>query len=233
MDPKLLAFFGIIVVLTLTPGADTALVTRNTLAGGRAAGILTACGVAVGCLVHATLSALGLSAILQASAEVYTLVKWAGAAYLIYLGLRALWEARHIGDLTPLEGGGGRGADGNEVNGSRQPATRNPQQVIPHSASKIQHFRQGLITNLLNPKVALFYLTFLPQFLNPGDPVLLKSVALAAVHSTLGIAWLALYSSFLARLSGWFLSARIRRRMEAITGGLLVTLGLGLVWERR
>jgi threonine/homoserine/homoserine lactone efflux protein len=223
MDPKLLAFFGIIVVLTLTPGADTALVTRNTLAGGRAAGILTACGVAVGCLVHATLSALGLSAILQASAEVYTLVKWAGAGYLIYLGLRALWEAGHISSDQPSV---------NET-AATQHATGNTQQVIQNPAFKMQHFRQGLITNLLNPKVALFYLTFLPQFLNPGDPVLLKSVALAAVHSTLGIAWLALYSSFLARLSGWFLSARIRRRMEAITGGLLVTLGLGLAWERR
>ncbi len=104
-----------------------------------------------------------------------------------------------------------------------------------HSAFRIPHsaFAQGLFTNLLNPKVALFYLTFLPQFLNPGDPVLLKSVGLAAIHSGLGIVWLSIYSTFLARLSGWLLQARLRRRMERFTGGVLIALGLGLVWDRR
>ncbi len=221
MDPKLLTFIGIVLLLTLTPGADTALVTRNTLAGGRRAGILTACGAATGCLVHATLSGLGLSAILRASAEVYNAVKLAGAAYLIYLGVRALLDARHIQEPTP-------------------PAATTPvapTTLIQNSELRTQNshaaFAQGLFTNLLNPKVALFYLTFLPQFLNPGDPVLLKSLGLAAIHSGLGIVWLSIYSTFLARLSGWLLQARLRRRMERVTGGVLIALGLGLVWDRR
>ena len=217
MDPKLLTFIGIVTLLTLTPGADTALVTRNTLAGGRRAGILTACGAATGCLVHAALSGVGLSAILRASADVYNLVKLAGAAYLIYLGVRALVEARHIQEPAPLDGAASSAATLPADRTSRRPAA----------------FAQGLFTNLLNPKVALFYLTFLPQFLNPGDPVLLKSVGLAAIHSGLGIVWLSLYSTFLARLSGWLLQARMRRRMERFTGGVLIALGLGLVWERR
>ena len=224
MDPKLLTFIGIVLLLTLTPGADTALVTRNTLAGGRRAGIRTACGAATGCLVHATLSGLGLSAILRASADVYNVVKLAGAAYLIYLGVRALLDARHIGaTVAPLGAASSAAIAAHDPVSPRHSAFR-----IPHSA-----FGQGLFTNLLNPKVALFYLTFLPQFLNPGDPVLLKSLGLAAIHSGLGIVWLSIYSSFLARLSGWLLQARMRRRMESITGGVLIALGLGLVWDRR
>ncbi|MDQ2807848.1 MAG: LysE family translocator [Chloroflexota bacterium] len=221
MDPKLLTFIGIVTLLTLTPGADTALVTRNTLAGGRRAGILTACGAATGCLVHAALSGLGLSAILRASADVYNIVKLAGAAYLIYLGARALLDARHIQEPVPT--GAASSAATAALEAGRHSAFR-----IPPSA-----FAQGLFTNLLNPKVALFYLTFLPQFLNPGDPVLLKSVGLAAIHSGLGIVWLSIYSTFLARLSGWLLQARLRRRMERFTGGVLIALGLGLVWDRR
>ncbi len=221
MDPKLLTFIGIVTLLTLTPGADTALVTRNTLAGGRAAGILTACGVAAGCLIHATLSGLGLSAILRASAEVYNVVKLAGAAYLIYLGVRSLLDARHIGVTVPTDAA----------------PSAAPIAVIQNSELRIQNsraaFGQGLVTNLLNPKVALFYLTFLPQFLNPGDPMLLKSVGLAAIHSGLGIAWLSIYSTFLTRLSGRLLHPRMRRRMEQATGGVLVALGLGLIWDRR
>jgi len=232
MDPKLLTFIGIVLLLTLTPGADTALVTRNTLAGGRRAGIRTACGAATGCLVHATLSGLGLSAILRASADVYNVVKLAGAAYLIYLGVRALLAARHSGaGAAPPAAASSAATAAHDPVSPRHSAIRTPQGEpygLPQSA-----FAQGLFTNLLNPKVALFYLTFLPQFLNPGDPVLLKSLGLAAIHSGLGIVWLSIYSSFLARLSGWLLQARMRRRMESITGGVLIALGLGLVWDRR
>jgi threonine/homoserine/homoserine lactone efflux protein len=203
IDPSLVAFVGIAALLTILPGVDMALVAKVTLQDGRRAALFTTLGISAGLPVHATASALGLSVILSTSAEAFTVVKIAGALYLTYLGVESL---RHAGApaRTPALGGAGRG---------RAP------------------FVKGFLTNVLNPKVALFYLTFLPQFINPGDNVLLKSLLLAGIHVALGLVWLTTYAYAVQTLAALLQGAR--RWLERITGIALVGLGVRLAFERR
>lgn len=203
-----LLFAGIALVLTVTPGADMALVAKNALARGRRAAWLTTLGIAAGCAVHAAASAAGISAILARSAAAFELVKLAGAAYLVYIGMRSLLNAWRGGDPAL----------------SSQAARRE----LP-----LRSFLEGLVTNLLNPKVALFYLTFLPQFIRPGGGALRKSLALAAIHILMGLVWLTLYGWFISRMSRALARSSVRRKLEAITGALLVGLGARLAFERR
>ncbi len=212
MDPHILMFLGLAVVLTITPGADTALVTKNTLSHGRPAALATTLGISTGLMVHATMSGLGLSAILNESALAFEIVKWIGAAYLVFIGLRSLFGKGHLAAAAhaeaPTEAGSGR-------------------QVWRRA------YTQGLLTNVLNPKVALFYLTLLPQFMVPGDAVLLKSLLLAGIHITLGLVWLSTYAYFLSRLSDMLMRPAVRQRLERVTGLLLLALGVRLAWEHR
>jgi RhtB (resistance to homoserine/threonine) family protein len=211
MDPHILMFLGLAVVLTITPGADTALVTKNTLSHGRPAALATTLGISTGLMVHATMSGLGLSAILNESALAFEIVKWIGAAYLVFIGVRSLFGKGHLAAAhaePPKEAGSGR-------------------QVWRRA------YTQGLLTNVLNPKVALFYLTLLPQFMVPGDPVLLKSLLLAGIHITLGLIWLSTYAYFLSRLSDLLMQPTVRQRLERVTGLLLLALGVRLAWEHR
>jgi threonine/homoserine/homoserine lactone efflux protein len=212
MDSHILMFLGLAAVLTITPGADTALVTKHTLSHGRPAALATTLGISSGLMVHATMSGLGLSAILSESALAFEIVKWIGAGYLVFIGLRSLFGKGHLAAAahaeTPTEAGGGR-------------------QVWRRA------YTQGLLTNVLNPKVALFYLTLLPQFMVPGDPVLLKSLLLAGIHITLGLIWLSTYAYFLSRLSDLLMRPTIRQRLERVTGLLLLALGVRLAWEHR
>jgi threonine/homoserine/homoserine lactone efflux protein len=202
-----LAFLGLAFLLTITPGADTALVTRNTLARGRMAAMVTALGIGLGCLTHATLSALGLSAVLARSAAVYDAVRWVGAAYLLYVGITGL-----RGVL--------RGAGGTRVEAAARPA------------GAARSFGEGLLTNLLNPKVAIFYLSFLPQFVTGSDWVLGKSLELASIHVAMGIAWLSLYAWLLDSLGAWILRPRVRAYLEGVTSGVLIVFGAKLALDR-
>ena len=206
VDPRLYAFIGVAAVLTILPGADMALVTRNVLAVGRRRTMLTIVGICAGCMIHATASALGLSAILATSAAAFNVVKTLGAAYLVWIGVQSIHEARAS---TPVSASG----------------------ATPHSGAG--PFLQGFLTNLLNPKVAIFYLTFLPQFISQGEPVLKKSFFLAAIHIVLGFVWLTAYAWFVDRLGAVLTRPSVKAWLERTVGALLIALGVRLAWARR
>jgi threonine/homoserine/homoserine lactone efflux protein len=210
MTASLLAFIPVALLLTLIPGADTALVTRNALALGPRGARWTILGILTGCLIHATASALGLSAILATSARAYEIVKLVGAAYLVWIGIQSI-----------------RGASSNVTAGTGDRASE------PAAWSGSHPFVQGFLTNILNPKVALFYLTFLPQFIPTGAPVLRTSLLLAMIHNVLGFAWLSLYARFVDRLRSALTRPAVKAWLERVTGGVLVTLGARLAWDRR
>ncbi len=212
MDSRYLAFAGIAAVLTITPGTDMALLAKNVFTRGKKGSSATIAGICSGLFVHATASALGLSAILAESARAFEIVKWAGAGYLFYLGVRALIRAWK--EPSPVSLG------------------QNPQS----SAKPVEwrtSYLEGLFTNLLNPKVALFYLTFLPQFIAPGDPILRVSLLLACLHVAMSITWLMIYASALHTLNATLTRSGVRRGIEAVTGGLLMTLGARLAFVKR
>ncbi len=205
VDPRLYAFIGVAALLTILPGADMALVTRNVLAVGRRRAMLTIAGICAGCVIHATASALGLSAILATSATAFNVVKTLGAGYLIWIGIQSIREAG-------------------------QPATVTSE---PSARRALGPFLQGFLTNILNPKVAVFYLTFLPQFISPGEPVLRRSLLLASIHIAMGFVWLTAYAWFIDRLGAVLTRPRVKAWLERVTGGLLIALGARLAWARR
>jgi RhtB (resistance to homoserine/threonine) family protein len=205
VDPRLYAFIGVAAILTVLPGADMALVTRNVLSVGRRRAMLTILGICAGCVIHATASALGLSAILATSATAFNVVKTLGAAYLVWIGIQSIREA------------------GRPVVTPSASATR----------ARVGPFLQGFLTNLLNPKVAVFYLTFLPQFISPGEPILRRSLFLASIHIAMGFVWLTAYAWFIDRLGAMLTRPRVKAWLERVTGGLLIGLGARLAWARR
>ena len=206
VDPRLYAFIGVAAILTILPGADMALVTRNVLVVGRRRTMLTIAGICVGCIIHATASALGLSAILATSAAAFDVVKTIGAVYLVWLGVQSIREA-------------GR------------PASQ-PGATSGRSAA-LGPFLQGFLTNVLNPKVAIFYLTFLPQFIGPGEPVFRRSLFLAGIHIAMGFVWLTAYAWFVDQLGAVLTRPRVKAWLERVTGGVLIALGARLAWARR
>jgi threonine/homoserine/homoserine lactone efflux protein len=209
MDTRLLAFIGIAAIITLAQGPDMALVTRMALARGKSAAWLTSCGIVTGLLVWGVASSAGIAALLNASATLYTILRLAGAAYLIVLGLQALLS--HTPAPDPIAA----------------PSSS------PSHRSGIIAYGQGLLNNLLNPKIGVFYTAFLPQFIAPGQPFFLMAVVLAAIHAVLGIAWLFLNATLVTRASDILRRQRIRRAMERITGVVLLALGLRLAIEQR
>lgn len=210
IDQQVIAFAGIAALLTITPGQDTVLVIRNVIAHGQRAGVLTIAGICCGLFVHATFSAVGLSLILVRSATAFEVVKLLGAAYLIWLGIQSFWHAFH--------------------GSNREIGNFNPEQ---RSTIGWPCFVQGFLTNTLNPKVAVFYLAFLPQFISPDDWVFGKSMLLASIHWLEGILWLSIVTLFFGRFQMWFNRSRIKRTIEATTGAILIAFGARLTLEQR
>lgn len=209
MPAHLGAFLALAVVVIVTPGPDTALTIRNTLVGGRRAGVGTAVGVAAGQAVWTLAASAGVAALLVASETAFAVVKFAGAAYLVYLGVTALHGA-----LT------GRGA----THGGRPRAAR---EIAPSAAG-----RQGLASNLTNPKMAAFFTGLLPQF--AGDHATFAGLlALGLVFCAMTLAWLSLYSWVVARAGDVLRRPRPRRLVEALSGTALVALGIRLAGEHR
>jgi threonine/homoserine/homoserine lactone efflux protein len=223
MTASLLAFIPVALLLALIPGADTALVTRNALALGLRGARWTILGICTGCLIHATASALGLSAILATSARAYEIVKYAGAAYLVWIGVQGIWNARGAVSAEPSTSLGTTAVS----------AELSPALGMTATLRAGHPFTQGFLTNILNPKVALFYLTFLPQFIPAGAPILRTSLLLAMIHNALGFAWLSIYARFVDRLRGALTRPVVKAWLERVTGGALVLLGARLAWSRR
>jgi threonine/homoserine/homoserine lactone efflux protein len=256
MTASLLAFVPVALLLTLIPGADTALVTRNALALGMRGARWTILGIALGCLTHATMSALGLSAILATSARAYETVKLVGAVYLVWIGVQSIRQANAGGPGRLLDNAlrAPLGNTEEEVLRARLGMTKEETLRCPlgttssggrsERAQRVEEsarvpvrgghpFTQGFLTNILNPKVALFYLTFLPQFIPAGAPVLRTSLLLAMIHNLLGFAWLSVYARFVDRLRVALTRPVVKAWLERVTGGALVLLGARLAWDRR
>jgi threonine/homoserine/homoserine lactone efflux protein len=194
---ELLAFIGVAVVVIVTPGQDTALTVRNTLAGGRGAGVRTAAGVVAGQAVWALAASAGVTALLVASEPAFLALKLIGAAYLVYLGVASLIAAVR-GSSGEHDGAAPRD-DGREL-------------------------RQGLLSNLGNPKMAVFFSSLLPQF---GDSFA-ELLALGLLFCALTLAWLSAYAFALALAGDALRRPRVRRTLDAVTGTALVALGIRL-----
>jgi threonine/homoserine/homoserine lactone efflux protein len=210
MIDGLLAFLAVSVVVIVTPGQDTALTIRNTLLGSRRGGVFTAAGVSTGQLCWTVAAAAGLTALLQASEPGFRALKLAGAAYLVYLGVQALRAALR-----------GRQPDAALAAGSG-PALR-------HRVA----FRQGLISNLGNPKMAVFFTSLLPQFTGEGTSSFLALVMLGVLFCGMTFLWLSAYAFAVARAGDVLRRRSARRALEALTGTVLVALGIRLAAEPR
>lgn len=218
MDAQLIAGSVALALLTISPGADMALVARVALGRGTRAAFFTTLGICAGLPLHAATSALGISAILATSAEAFAAAKLLGAGYLFWLGVQG-W--RHAGKES-----------GRVVFEDGVPGTWSAVSVRPGKGDA-RAFVQGFLSNALNPKVALFYLAFLPQFMRPGDSVLARSLLFAAINATMGVAWLTVYARAVDLLGAVFRQSLVRRWIERATGAVLVGLGVRLAFERR
>lgn len=206
-----IAFLVAALLLTIAPGPDMAIVARNTIARGRGAGLRTAGGALMGVSVHVMAAVAGLSAVLTSSAEAFTVLKLAGAAYLAYLGARAIIDARHAG------------GDG-EAFGAATP------RIVMAPGSPVA---QGMLSAVLNPKLGVFFLTFLPQFVDPDRSPEASMLAHGAVFIAMGGTWLTVWVLSLDRLAALLRRANVRAWLERVTGVVLIGMGLRLALERR
>ncbi len=205
------AFLAASAVVIVTPGQDTALAIRNTLAGGRRSGVFTAFGVVTGQLTWTLAASAGVTAVLLASAAAFTALKIAGAAYLVVLGLQALSGAL----LAP-----------------RKPRRVEGDQRLPR-VGPAAAYRQGLISNLGNPKIAVFFTSLLPQFAPAGGASFFQLLALGLVFASMTLAWLSMYAFAVARAGDVLRRPSVRRVLDALTGAVLVAVGARLALADR
>lgn len=207
MLTEIAAFLPVACVVICTPGPDTALTVRNTLAGGRAAGISTAAGVAIGQSIWSVAAGFGLASLLRASGPVFLAVRAAGAAYLVILGVQSLRaaRARHGQAATPAD----------------------PALVI----SPVRGIWQGVLNDLGNPKMAGFFISLLPQFAGTGRGSLVAFVGFGFLFCLLTFGWLTVYSVVVARARALFSRPRLRRALDGLTGCVLIGLGIRVAVE--
>jgi threonine/homoserine/homoserine lactone efflux protein len=201
-------FIATAIVLVITPGQDTFFILGRSLSGGRPAGLAAALGITAGSVLHTFAAALGLSALLATSPYAFVAVKFAGAAYLVYIGIRAL----------AARAGGPPGSDASVADDGRWSA-----------------FRQGILTNLLNPKVALFFLALMPQFIEASSTHKIGAfLALGLSFVALGVVWCLVLAIAAAKLRGAFLRRpSMAHRLNKIAGAMFIALGLRLATARQ
>jgi threonine/homoserine/homoserine lactone efflux protein len=209
-DGRFLAWLAVAIVLIITPGPDTALIIRNALRAGARSASLSAVGVGAGSAAWAAASVVGVAALLETSDVAFTIFKLAGAAYLVYLGLRTL--------------AGTFGSAPGEAHDSAE--------AVPARMSGRTAFVQGLLNNLLNPKAGAIFATVMPQFIEPGDPTS-RLVLMVACYDAIVIAWLSVYALVVRRARQSGAGARLGKGLERVTGTVMIGLGVRLALERR
>jgi len=203
----LLAFSVAAGLLTITPGLDTAIVLRTAAVEGPKRAALAAAGVITGCLIWGAAVALGLGVLLQASTLAFNIIKWAGAAYLVWLGVGLILRPRDRFEMSAATGAAAGG--------------------------DFAWMRRGFLTNLLNPKVGVFYISFLPQFLPAGVAAAPFIFLLALIHGVMGLAWFAVLIGATRPLQGVLQRAPVVRWLDRLTGGVFLAFGVRLALERR
>jgi len=203
------AYLVAITLLTLTPGVDTLLVMRNSGRGGFRDGVVTSLGICCGLFIHATLSALGISILLVETAWAFTVLKWAGACYLIWLGIMSFRQALsrredEQRDELPEQFDSAAGVSGKVA------------------------FREGLLSNLLNPKTALFYMALLPQFIDPAGSAFAQSMFLAGLHFVLAMIWQCTVALLVLKSRQLEVGRGVKRALSGLTGGFFIAIGLKL-----
>ncbi|WP_411556278.1 LysE family translocator [Pantoea agglomerans] len=206
MTTTLFSFLFAITILTLTPGFDTALVLRSAVAQGAKRASVTALGITLGCLVWGVAVGFGLGALLLASEMAYNLLKWLGAAWLLWLGLKLLLKPRQTAVDT------------------QQPALQQ---------GYLACFSRGLLGNLLNPKVGIFYVSFLPQFIPAGASVALWCCLMALAHMLLGLIWNAVLIGGSHYFAGHLRKPRVLKVMDRLTGCVFIGFAAKLALSRR
>ncbi|MEV0375655.1 LysE family transporter [Streptomyces sp. NPDC050636] len=212
MDGQLITFTGVAAGMVAMPGADFAVVVRNAL-DSRRAGVAAAVGVAGGLLVHTALAVAGLAAVLVAVPALFGAVQLLGGAYLLYLGIRALVAVRR-----PAAAGSSTGSA----------ATTRPDGAVLDPAVRLgtaQSLRQGFLTNALNPKAPVLFLSLLPQFVPAGQPALPRTLLLATMVVAMALVWFPAVALLVDRLGIWLRRPQVARALEAVTGALLTALG--------
>jgi threonine/homoserine/homoserine lactone efflux protein len=205
IDTTLIAFTGVSLLLAVTPGPDMAVVTKNALAHGRRGVVLTTSGIGLALMTWVTATAVGLSALLRTSSEVLFALKLVGACYLAYLGIRTLIESRE-----------------------------RPPDLLAGTPAAPAHavFRQGFLSAISNPKLGVFFVTFLPQFVLPGQAALPRLLVLGVTFSVIGWLWMNVYGLFVTRLRQVITASRVRQWMQRVTGVVLLGFGARLALER-
>ena len=209
IDARFVAWIAVAVVLIVTPGPDTALIIRNALRRGARSASLSAMGIGLGSSIWAAASVFGVAVLLESSDLAFTALKYAGATYLVYLGLRSL-----IGSFR---------SDG-DVAATISSATQRRQTS--------NAFGQGLMNNLLNPKAGAIFVSVMPQFIEPHDS-LMRLVLMVACYDAIVVAWLCMYGYVVSRAGRSRFGARVRKSLERVTGTVMIGLGVRLAFERR
>ena len=209
MDSTLTTFLITITILTMVPGADTMIMFRNTLRGGIKDGLTSNFGISLGLMFHAVLSAIGISAILLYSATAFTLLKTLGAIYLLWLGfsnIRIYFQSK---------------------NNQEKVNVKTSEFIFARS------IKEGFLSNALNPKIVIFYMAFLPQFIDNSSSVLFQSIYLAFFHFCISFIWLGFLSYTIISASGFITRPKVKKRLELFSGTVMIFLGIKLLLEKK
>lgn len=199
-----------ITLLTLTPGVDTMLIIRNSARGGWQDGFMSSFGICCGLLIQASVSALGISIILMQAAWAFNMLKWAGACYLVWLGI-SNWKQVLVK--------------------RKRAVTEDDQPPHKYGFNSVRSFREGFFTNILNPKTIVFYMAFLPQFINPSYSALAQSLILAGFHFIIAMIWQCFLALSITKAKKIIEQPEFNRIFSGITGSVMIFLGLRLAMD--